>query len=161
MLAAAGRALAEAVPPAVAAWVPRAVAGALDAWAAAGWPGSPSPGRPPPGFDRSAVLAQAEAAGRSAAAAVAVGLGRLAGEDVDAQRTTPLSEVRTAVGPATAVLRSVGVPPVERDRFQAGRFPDDDYGLVPASLAALDPGLAEVQLAWAAAKVLAHRARHG
>lgn len=144
----------------MAAWVPRAVAGVLDAWAAAGWPSSPLPGAPPPGFDRDGVLAAAAAAGVRAAAAVTAGLGALAAGDVDEQRTTPLSEVRAALAPATAVLRAAGVPPVERDRFAAERFPDDDYGLVPANLAALDPALGDLQVAWGAAKAVAHRHRH-
>jgi hypothetical protein len=40
-------------------------------------------------------------------------------------------------------------------------FPDDDYGLTPATLAALDPTLKDPALIWGVAKALAHRRRHG
>jgi hypothetical protein len=39
-------------------------------------------------------------------------------------------------------------------------FPDDDYGLTPASFADIDPALAEPGLAWGAAKAWVHRRRH-
>jgi hypothetical protein len=50
---------------------------------------------------------------------------------------------------------------VVRDDFDERRFPDDLYGLTPASLAAIDPALADPARAWGAAKAMAHRARHG
>ena len=49
----------------------------------------------------------------------------------------------------TAVLEEAGVPPVSRDPFVSQRFPDDPYGLTPASLAAVDPELGEVAIAGA------------
>ena len=58
------------------------------------------------------------------------------------------------------MLEAAGVPPVVRDPFAEERFPDDPYGLTPASLAAVDPALAEPALTWGAAKALAHRRRH-
>jgi len=87
-------------------------------------------------------------------------LAELAEADVDAHRSTPLEIVRDAVRFPTAVLRQAGVAPVRRERFAVERFPDDLYGLTPASLAALDPSLADVAVAWGAAKAMAHRARH-
>ena len=44
------------------------------------------------------------------------------------------------------MLEAAGVPPVVRDRFAEERFPDDVYDLLPASLAAVDPGLREPAL---------------
>ena len=44
-----------------------------------------------------------------------------------------------------------------RDPFAEERFPDDPYGLTPASLAALDPALAEMARIWGAAKAMTHR----
>ena len=72
--------------------------------------------------------------------------------------------VRAAVIYPTAVLRAAGVPAPGRDEFVIERFPDDDYGLTPVSLAALDPDdpeLVELALKWGAAKAMAHRYRHG
>ena len=68
--------------------------------------------------------------------------------------------VRAAVAYPTAVLRAAGVSPVARDAFDEARFPDDDYGLAPASLGALDPALTDPARAWGAAKAMAHKARH-
>ena len=53
------------------------------------------------------------------------------------------------------------MPPVARDRFVSERFPDDPYGLTPASLQAVDPELGDAAIAWGAAKAMAHRRRHG
>jgi hypothetical protein len=71
-----------------------------------------------------------------------------------------LEIVRGAVVYPTGVLLRVGVPPVVRDAFDEERFPDDAYGLTPASLAAVDPSLADPARAWGAAKAMAHKARH-
>ena len=40
------------------------------------------------------------------------------------------------------------------------RFPDDRYGLTPASLAVLGDEVGDLALAWGATKALAHRRRH-
>ncbi len=82
--------------------------------------------------------------------------------DVDEQQTNPLSLFRDATAGPTAVLRQVGVPPVRRDRFAHERFPDDDYAIVPATWADIDPALQEPGIAWGAWKamtVLARRRR--
>lgn len=150
-LAAWGGRLAAAVAEAVPGWVVVSVDRLADAWEAGG--GTLSGGR-------AAVRAEAVEAGRQAGAEVGAELIRLLAADVDHQDTTPLAVVRAAVRHPTGVLRRAGVPPLERDRFAVERFPSDEYGLVPASLAAVDPSLKDVALAWGAAKALAHRRRH-
>jgi DNA-directed RNA polymerase specialized sigma24 family protein len=107
------------------------------------------------------VMAAAVVAGRQAQADVASDLRALLEADIDAQATTPLSLLRRAVRYPTEVLRSAGVPPVQRDAFAESTFPDDDYDLAPASLGDVDPDLVDVGLAWGAAKAMAHRRRHG
>jgi hypothetical protein len=107
------------------------------------------------------VRADAEEAGRRAAEEVGRRLTELLAAPVDAQRSTPLEVVRAAVAYPTAVLVRAGVAPLARARFEAARFPDDPYGLTPASLEAVDATLVEPALAWGAAKALAHRRRHG
>ena len=52
------------------------------------------------------------------------------------------------------------MPPVERDVFEERSFPDDDYGLVPHSLADLgDDDLAPMLMAWGLGKAKVLRAR--
>jgi hypothetical protein len=72
--------------------------------------------------------------------------------DVDDQRGNPLQVARELTRYATGVLRDAGVPPVVRDTEAERQFPDDDYDLTPASFADLDPRLAEIGIAWGAAK---------
>jgi hypothetical protein len=140
--------------------VVRCVATVFDAWCAvrpAGAEESPGTGTT---TGRAAVLAAADAAGRRGGEELRERLRLLLMADVDAQHATPLELVRGAVAYPTEVLRGAGVPPVERDRFAAERFPDDTYGLTPASLATVDPALTEVSVRWGAAKAAAHRRRH-
>jgi hypothetical protein len=144
MLADLGAELAARVSAAVPGWVVRCVDGLL----------------PPAQPDRDRVMVAAEAAGERAGAQVASDLRVLLTADVDAQRSTPLEVVRAAVVFPTEVLADAHVSPGPRDRFAAERFPDDPYGLSPASLPALDPALGELAIAWGAAKALAHRHRH-
>jgi hypothetical protein len=80
--------------------------------------------------------------------------------DIDEQATTPLSLLRGAVRYPTAVLRDAGVPPARRDEQQERLFPDDVYDLAPATFADVDPALAEVGMAWGAAKAFEHLQRH-
>jgi len=110
---------------------------------------------------RAQAMARAAQAGRRAQQEVAARLDALLSQDVDAQRSTPLAVVREAVSWPTGVLREALVAPVPRDGFVSERFPDDPYGLTPASLGALDPSLGELAIAWGAAKAVAHRTRHG
>jgi hypothetical protein len=126
-------------------WVERSVDRVYRAWQG-----------PPPG-------AVTEAAGHAGAAAVAeVGprLRALLAADVDDQTTTPLAIVRGAVRYPGEVLAGAGVPDVERDPVAEAMFPDDRYGLTPASFADVDPSLAELALTWGAAKAWVHRRRH-
>jgi hypothetical protein len=107
------------------------------------------------------VKAAAAEAGRRAQLDVGSQVRALLSTDIDDQTTTPLAILRAAgVRYPTGVLREAGVPPVERDSFVEGAFPDDLYGLAPASFADLDPDLQEAGLAWGAAKALEHRQRH-
>ncbi|MHB8681700.1 MAG: hypothetical protein ACYDA2_06365 [Acidimicrobiales bacterium] len=146
VLAEAGARLAAVVVAAVPRWVSGAVATAL---AAAGRPTD------------EALQHDAQDAGTAAAARVGEELDALARADVDAQRTTPLEILRGAVVFPTEVLRRAGLAPVARDRFAEERFPDDPYGLMPASLAVLGAEAGEAALVWGAAKAAAHRSRHG
>jgi hypothetical protein len=153
-LARLGAALADGVLVAIPGWVQRQVERVLDAWMEA------SPGSTVDSAQRDGALASATVAGRQAAEAVGPVLRALLGADVDEQTVTPLQLVRELVRFPAAVLEAAGVPPVVRDPFAEQRFPDDRYGLTPASLAAVDPTLAEPSLTWGAAKALAHRRRH-
>lgn len=135
-------------------WVRASVTRVVGAWLAAGGQLRPGAGTV------SDVESRADEAGRQGAEALSAEMRRLLSADVDGQWTTPLALARQAVRFPTGVLAAAGVPPLERDRFAEGRFPDDPYGLTPASLGALSPGLAELAMAWGAAKAAAHRARH-
>jgi hypothetical protein len=79
--------------------------------------------------------------------------------DVDEQRGNPLAVLRSLVRYPSAVLRSAGARPVDRDEFSRRSFPDDDYGLTPASFADVDPDLHDPGLVWGAAKAHVHLAR--
>ena len=149
-LAELGASLCAQIVAAIPDWVEREVDRILDAWSAAG-----------ADVDRPARRREARQAGGRAAAEVAVRLGDLLAADVDAQDTTPLGIVRAAVAYPTGVLLRAGVPAVVRDAFDEERFPDDAYGLTPASLGAVAPTLVDPARAWGAAKALAHKARHG
>jgi len=105
------------------------------------------------------VRAAATEAGRRAATEVGAEVRDLLALDIDDQRTTPLSLLRGAVRYPTEVLRAAGVPPVVRDESQERLFPDDDYDLAPANFADVSPDLAEVGLAWGAAKAFTHLQR--
>jgi hypothetical protein len=111
-------------------------------------------------------LAMDDSAEAAIAAAVATtcdeGIPRLRAllaADVDDQRTNPLSVLRSLVPHLTAVLRSAGARPVDRDEFSVRSFPDDDYDLTPASFADVDPSLHEPGLEWGAAKAHVHLTR--
>ncbi|MFZ0664555.1 MAG: hypothetical protein WAM97_02290 [Acidimicrobiales bacterium] len=145
-----GSVLADAVIEAVPGWIESCVLTRFDEWTRySGVAG-----------DRSEVSALAMEAGRVAAGELAAPLRELVTAGVDAQRNTPLGLVRPLVSHATAVLRAVGVPPVERDDFERSRFSNDDYRLTPVSLAALGPEVGDLALAWGAAKAMAHKRRH-
>jgi hypothetical protein len=150
LLAELGASLCAQLVAAMPGWVEREVERILDAWRAAG-----------ADVDLAARRLEARQAGGRAAADVAVRLAELLSADVDAQNSTPLGVVRAAVVYPTGVLLRAGVPAVVRDAFDEERFPDDAYGLTPASLGAVDPALVDLARAWGAAKAMAHKARHG
>ena len=139
------RALADGIDAALPGWVERSVERLLVA----------SQGRAD-----AAVMAAAREAGARARADIGGRARALLEADIDRQRANPLSLLRDAVRYPTEVLRRAGVPPVARDDFMTARFPDDDYGLTPASFADVDPALHELGIAWGAAKAWAHKQRH-
>ena len=113
-------------------------------------------GVPPPAV----VMAAARDAGRAAAEQVGPDVRALLARDIDDQPSTPLTIVRSAVRYPTAVLRDAGVPWGQRDPMDEAMFPDDVYGLTPANFADLDPALADLGIAWGAAKAWLHKERH-
>ena len=139
--------LAEGIDAALPRWVERCVEHVVRAWTGH----DPDP----------EVRRAAAAAGARARDDVGPRVRALLAADIDDQATTPLALVRDAVRYPAAVLRALGVPPVERDAFAEEAFPDDEYGLTPAAFADLDPALAEPGLAWGVAKAWEHRRRHG
>jgi hypothetical protein len=138
-------ALAERIEAALPDWVVRCVDRVFVAWA---------------GSSSEKIAAASRSVGERAAADIGPELRRLLAADIDEQWTTPLDLVRSAVRYPTAVLAELGVPPVDRDEFSMRRFPEDVYGLSPASLADVDPDLAEPGIAWGAAKAFEHKRRH-
>ncbi|MDJ0768683.1 MAG: hypothetical protein QNJ12_07810 [Ilumatobacter sp.] len=88
------------------------------------------------------------------AAALLDGLERLLATDVDAQRTNPLSLFRAAVAAPNRLLREAGVPQPDLDAFAVDVFPDDPYGLGPATWGDIDERLIEPGLAWGAWKAM-------
>jgi hypothetical protein len=148
-LAASGTALAAAVEQALPGWVERSV-GTLVVAFRGDLPGE--------------VRRASTAAGERAAVDVGARVRALLDQDVDAQRTNPLALLRGAVRYPAEVLRDAGVPPVVRSAWDEEAFPDDDYGLAPATWADIDPSLQEPGLRWSAAKahtVLARRRAEG
>jgi hypothetical protein len=140
------RRLAEGISAALPTWVVGCVEAVMTAWA---------------GSVPAEVAVAAQQAGDRAQDEVGRLVSELLSLDIDEQRTTPLALARSAVRYPTAVLQAAGVPPVERDAFAEQAFPDDIYGLSPATLSDLDPELAEPGIAWGAAKAWEHRRRHG
>lgn len=141
--------LADGVEAALGPWVERSVAAIATAYA--------------PGL-AARLASAAVVAGREATATVVPEVRALLRTDVDRQATGPLAVLRGAVVFPTAVLVDAGVPPVQRDAFDERAFPEDRYGLSPASFADIDPSLHEPGLTWGAAKahvVLARRRAEG
>lgn len=139
------QALAEGIEEVLDKWVVRCVVDLAIAWR---------------GAADTEIRAAAEAAGQRCRAEVGPEVRALLLSDIDTQRATPLTILRRAVSYPTAVLADAGVPPVARDPFAERMFPDDVYGLAPASFADVDPSLGELGIAWGAAKAFEHRRRH-
>jgi hypothetical protein len=142
----AARQLADAVDAVLARWVVGSVERIYRAWS-----DGPMP---------SDVAVAAAEAGRRARADISERVRTLLEADVDEQRTTPLTLLRTAVAYPTAVLQAAGIPDVQRDAVAEAMFPDDPYELTPASFADIDPSLQELGLRWGAAKAWTHKRRH-
>jgi hypothetical protein len=143
-VAAISQALADTVEAVVPGWIERL---ALDRMRASG-------GQIDPAFS-----AAAAAAGEAARDDVVPRLRALLAADIDEQRTNPLALLRSATVHAHAVLAAAGVPPADRDEFAQRSFPDDSYGLVPASWEEIDQRLQEVGITWGAAKAYVFKAR--
>jgi hypothetical protein len=138
-------ALADGIDAAVAGWVRRCVTRLVTAWA----------GPVPP-----EVAAAAVAAGEQARQELMPRVRALLAADIDDQTTTPLALLRQAVRYPTEVLQAAGVPAVARDSWAERAFPADIYDLSPATLADIDPALADPGLMWGAAKAFEHKRRH-
>lgn len=95
------------------------------------------------------------------AVVVQMAVDRLVGEleallatDVDEQRTNPLSLFRRAVDGPTDFLVRQGARPPAPDGFAATHYPDDVFGLGPASWSDIDAGLHEAGITWGAWKAM-------
>lgn len=138
-----GRALADAVSVVLSAWVQRSVRSRIGLVA----------------FDAE-VVAAAKEAGDAAVDEVVPVLRSVLAADVDRPVGSPLAVLRQAVLYPTVVLRRAGVAPIRRSPEDESRFPDDVYGLVPATWSDIDESLVEPGLRWSAAKAWEFRRRH-
>jgi len=86
-------------------------------------------------------------------------LRRIFAADVDDGAGNPLAALRDGVGPMTRALIARQCPRPERDPFHQSAFPNDPYGLGPASFADIDPSLHEPGLRWGAARAHVHLRR--
>ena len=136
--------LAGGIEAAIPGWVERSVREVLAAQGVAAGP---------------TVAAAAARAGAEARVDGAPRVRALLEADVEDQLGNPLAVLRTLVRYPTGVLRSAGARPVARDEFAVRNFPDDVYGLSPATFADVDPALHEPGLVWGAAKAHVHLAR--
>ncbi len=105
------------------------------------------------------VAAATEAAIAAAQAAEVNELRELLETDIDAQQRSPMAILRAAVRHPTGVLELAEVPHPRRDSFAEAEFPDDHFGLTPATWSDVHPDLHEPGLAWGAAKAFVHLAR--
>jgi hypothetical protein len=86
-------------------------------------------------------------------------LGELLATDVDLQRTTPLSLLRSAIAAPTALLRAHGAASTGSPSPGGSWFPGDPYGLGPATWSDVDAALHEPGLMWGAWKAMTVLAR--
>lgn len=148
-LAVIAEALADAVELALPAWVERSVVTLVEAHR---------------GVVDGGTRHAARQAGERAVAEVGAEVRLLLATDPDEQRSNPLAVLRAAVRYPAEVLAAAGVPPVVRTPFDEQAFPDDAYGLAPATWSDIDPSLHERGLVWGAAKahvVLSRRRAEG
>ncbi len=90
---------------------------------------------------------------------VETNLGALLRTDIDQQRTTPLTILRDAARFPVEVLHSAGAREVHRIDVDRWAFPNDPFGVTPASLGELGPAVHEAGIAWGAAKAHVHLSR--
>jgi len=109
--------------------------------------------------DASEVAAAVEHAAARAREDVVPRVRELLAQDIDDQRSNPLSILRDAVRYPTEALDALGIPPVARDADAVRLFPGDVYDLMPGSFADVDPSLQDPGLLWGAAKAHVHLAR--
>lgn len=88
------------------------------------------------------------------------GLRQLLALDPEQQRTNPLTVFRRATAVITAHLEELHIPPVRRDEFEQRSFPEDIYGLYPATWADISEELVEPGLEWGAWKAAVIISRH-
>jgi hypothetical protein len=88
------------------------------------------------------------------------GLRQLLALDPEEQRTNPLTVFRRATAPITALLAELNIPPIRRDEFAQRSFPDDIYGLSPATWSDISEQLIEPGLEWGAWKATVIMSRH-
>jgi hypothetical protein len=84
--------------------------------------------------------------------------------DVDQQVSNPLHIIRSSIGPATDLLRELGVEPPKRDEFDSMIMPEDFYALGPHTWRDLSEEVHEAGInwgAWKAATVLQRRRAEG
>jgi len=112
-----------------------------------------------PGPMTDELNAEAAAAAERARADIVPRLRELLALDIDAQWTNPLAIIRSAVMYPNEVLAAAGVPPVNRDDYDARINPDDIYALAPATFADVGPPVHEPGLVWGAAKAHIHLQR--
>jgi hypothetical protein len=112
-----------------------------------------------PGALDATALDALDAAAHAATQRVVLEVRALLDLDPVAQRATPLTIVRSAHREPGAVLAGLGVAHVARDPFEVRSAPDDVYALAPPDLAAVDPDLGPLLLAWGVGKATVLRAR--
>lgn len=93
-----------------------------------------------------------ENAAQEVAVLVRTELLQLLSTDVDAQRMNPLHVLRACTAPATAALRSLGVPEAARDQFDQSVMPDDVYALGPLTWRDLGEEVHDAGINWGAYK---------
>lgn len=106
------------------------------------------------------LRAEATVAADRCRADVVPRLRALVSQDIDAQASTPLAELRRAAGHVAGVLERAGVPAPERDPFEARATPADVYGVGPGAWSDLGEEVGGLGLAWGAAKAHLHLRRH-
>ena len=72
--------------------------------------------------------------------------------DVLEQRSNPLAIFRQATRPISDLLKTAGCAPVVRDEFDERSFPDDIFGLSPATWVDIDEMMVEPGIEWGAWK---------